>query len=275
MWPSRNHPTPRSLGTSDATASGRTLGTYPGQVHNPGKCSAEHFPDPFPAAPHRTGHATYHRTRLSSVDSANTAVDASLWMSSWQSRQTIRVLRWRAAIRTDPFGLCGPIPGGRSFRRRMWCTSTSVCDRAELAAAGHEPADEFVPALPPNSGEFVLEDYPRGPAGQRDPTPAGHQRLLPGAPFDGDLQSSARACGCLPGGTVTVPDLADAELVLMAQRLGHRPFHDVPQRAETVPVVGQLVVLRDAPELRLVPRARYGSPSRGRGPARRPVYRGA
>ena len=44
---------------------------------------------------------------------------------------------------------------------------------------------------------------------------------------------------------------ADGDPVLPGQRLGQRPFHDVLQPAEPVPVERQLVVLRDAPELGL------------------------
>src|SRR6266511_3365868 len=125
---------------------------------------------------------------------------------------------------------------------------------AEFAPAGHEPVDEFRRAFPPDSREVVLEDYHRGPAGQGNPTPSGNQRPLPAAAFDLDLQTSARTCGCLPGGAVAVPDLVDADLVLVPQRLGQRPLHHPPQQAETVPVVGQLVVLGDTPELCLVAR---------------------
>jgi hypothetical protein len=127
-------------------------------------------------------------------------------------------------------------------------------DLAEFAPSGSESADEFCRASPPYRWEVVFEDYPRGPAGQGHPAPPGDQRLLSLASFDLDLQAPAGTCRCLPGGTVSVPDLVDADLVLMSQRLGQRPFHDPPQQAETMPVVSQLVVLREAPELLLVAR---------------------
>lgn len=59
--------------------------------------------DPFPAAPHRTGHATYHRTRLSSVDSIESCRTGNpLWIPPRQSQQTMRVLRRRDALDTRP-----------------------------------------------------------------------------------------------------------------------------------------------------------------------------
>ena len=120
---------------------------------------------------------------------------------------------------------------------------------AEFATAGHEPVDEFCGTLPPYLRKLVFESYPRGPSCQRDSAPTGDQRLLSFAAFDFDLEAPSGASRCLPGGTVAIPDLVDADLVLMPQRLGQGPFRDPPQQAEAVPVVGQLLILREAPEL--------------------------
>ena len=211
--------------------------------------------NPFPATPHRTSmRLSPHAALQCRIPQSLPRPEIPLWISSWQSRQTIRVLRRRDAISLTHSGCSARFSGGDlsdascgAFRRPycVWQSSHRPDMSRSMSSAR---------SLPPNSGEFLFEDYPRGPAGQRNPTPPGNQWPLPRAALDRDLQASTRTCGCLPGGAVAVPDLVDADLVLMAQRLGHRPLHDPPQQAETVPVVGQLVVLRDAPELRLVTR---------------------
>ena len=125
---------------------------------------------------------------------------------------------------------------------------------AQFASARQESVDEFGRALPPNVWEIILEDSSHGPSScQRDPAPAGDQWPLPSTSFDRDLQDPSGTCGGLPDSPVTGPDLVDADLGLVSQRLGQGPFHDIPEQAEPVSVVGQLVVLRDAPEFRLVP----------------------
>ena len=84
--------------------------------------------EPFSGDPPPNRACDFHRTRLSSVRFREYChVDDSLWISSWQSRQTIRVLRRRDAICLTHSGCAARSSGGRSFRRRMWCTSTSVC----------------------------------------------------------------------------------------------------------------------------------------------------
>src|SRR6266568_3461057 len=82
----------------------------------------------FSGGPPPNDACDFHRTSLSSATLRDSYRDDNpLWMPSWQARQTIRVLRRRAAISLAHSGCSTRLPVGRSCRRRTWCASTSAC----------------------------------------------------------------------------------------------------------------------------------------------------
>src|SRR6266568_1748094 len=82
------------------------------------------FPGPFPRGLPPNPACTFQCTRLSSDCSVSVAVGCPLWMSVWQGRQTMRVLRRFRAMSVIQAGLFDP-DAARSVSLRTWWTWTT------------------------------------------------------------------------------------------------------------------------------------------------------
>src|SRR4051794_20710296 len=80
----------------------------------------------------------------------------------------------------------------------------------------------------------------------------GDERLASVAALDADRQATPGTVRRGDGASVAVAHLGDADAQLVRQRLDQRLLHDPSGPAEPATVVGQRVVCRQAPELRLV-----------------------
>jgi len=122
---------------------------------------------------------------------------------------------------------------------------------ADAGARARSPVSSGSIATQNDSHWLVVEDCIL-PSSEGDTTPFSHQRASSFTSVDHDSEALIRALRALEVGSVALVDLADPGSMFTGQSSGQRALHHPLKPSEAVDVIRQLVVLYDAPVLRLI-----------------------